>query len=233
MAEGRHRSSPSQCTEAFLNDRHCFLEQSHWIDALLSTITADSVFNDRSALAIYLTIIKVKIPGLAHRATQAVETQDSLQPADLEGIVSDLLSARSNLLRWRVRFNNALMHDTQKRTNSSTGFDKRWELLGMWLVLVMLVGRLLVAVQPQARFLLEEEVQNYALEFTALQESQEYNQRAGLFLKEKEKIACAVIATHTEFHGLLHSGKIIDAPRLQRFFNMIGRRRFGGVESLQ
>lgn len=216
-----------------MNDRHCFLEQSHWIDALLSTITTEGVFTDRSALAIYLTVIKVKLPGLAHRATQAVETQDSLQPADLEGLVNDMLSARSNLHRWRVRFNNALMNDIQKRTAFSTGFDKRWELLGMWLILAMLVGRLLVAIQPQARFLLEEEVQNYALEYTALQESQECNQRAGLFLKEKEKIAGAVIATHAEFQGLLHSGKIVDAPRLQRFFEMIGRRRFGGVASLQ
>jgi hypothetical protein len=89
----------------------------------------------------------------------------------------------------------------------------------------IIVDRLLCSIVPNARFFLEEEVQNLAREFKALQESQKYNHRAELFLGEKVKVADAAIATHKEFQQLFNSGKTIDSWMLQNFFDAIGRRR--------
>jgi hypothetical protein len=217
-------SSHHQCTEAFLNDRHCFLEQATWTDTLLSTIVPNEIFTDRSALGIYLTVIKVKIPGLAHRVSHAVAVQDTLQLGDFETIATDLYSIRSNILTWRLRFNVALMHAVQQCGDLTNSFDKRFELLGLSLLMNIVVDRLLCSIMPNTRFLLEEEVQNLAKEFKALQDSQDYSQRVDLFLREKAEIADAAIATHAEFQQLISSGKIIESWRLQSFFKAMGRK---------
>lgn len=168
--------------------------------------------------------LKFGISGLAKRTNHAVVMQERLQQEDFEILATDIREVRSSIITWRRKFNTALIHAGNPSRDSPMDFGKRYELLGISLVVNIMASRLLGCIVPNDRALLEEEVQNVALELKALQSSSEHNRRAEFFFAQNAKIADAAIATHVYFREVQNSRSIIDRWRLEKFFEGIGRK---------
>ncbi len=170
-----------------------------------------------------------KIPGLARRSSNLVIHQDTMKLQDFDGVTSDVRALRSSVIAWRRDYNTAMIHDANRGRTHERGtgvkvFDKRYEMLGMSLVVHILASRMLVCIAPTSRALLEEEVQSLALELKSLQESLEDDGRATFFLAQKAKIADAAIATHIYFLEAAESGRIIEPWRMKKYCEAIGRK---------
>src|ERR1700753_3217498 len=100
-------------------------------------------------------------------------------------------------------------------------FGKRYELPGISFVIHITVSRLLCSIVPNERALLEDEVQNLAIELKAIQGSLEHNRRAEFFFAQKAKNAEAAIATHGYFRDVLDSGKVVESWRLEKLFEAL------------
>lgn len=83
---------------------------------------------------------------------------------------------------------------------------------------------MLCSIVPKERALLEEEVQNLAIELKMVEGSVDHNRRAGFFLSQKAKIADAAIDTHADFQDVVDSGRVVDSWRLKRFCESLGRK---------
>jgi hypothetical protein len=169
-------------------------------------------------------MLKFKISGLAKRTNHAVVLQERLQYENFEILATDIRAVRSSIITWRRKFNTALIHARHPSRDNPMDFGKRYELLDISLVVNIMASRLLSCIKPNDRALLEEEVQNVALELKALQSSSEHNRRAEFFFAQNAKIADAAIATHVHFREVLNSGIIIERWRLEKFFEGIGRK---------
>jgi hypothetical protein len=165
-----------------------------------------------------------KVPDLAKRTGHAVVIQNTLRPDDFEAIAADIRDVRSAIVTWRRKFNTALIHAEERSRNDTADFGKRYELVGISLIINILVSRMLCSIVPNERSILEEEVQNLAAELKALHGSVENNKRASFFLAQKAKIADAAIATHADFQNVVGSGRIVDPWRLKRFCETLGRQ---------
>jgi hypothetical protein len=207
-----------------LNNETCFLDDPIWTDLLKASALSDDTFGDRSRLAIEMMMIKCKVPKLTKRTNHAVLKQAALQSSDFEAIASDLRMVRSSIMSWRRTFNVALLTAENSNSKETADYAKRFELLGISLVINIVASRLLVAIVPYGRAFLEEEVQNLAMELKELQASVKTNRRTEFFLAQKAAFADAAIATHAYFDEVQHSGKIIESWRLEKFFETIGRK---------
>jgi hypothetical protein len=189
-----------------------------------STSVPSETFTDRSDLGIELMLIKPKVSGLVRRTNHAVFMQDTLQQEDFDALATDIRAARCAILKWRRKFNTALLHAEERSRKDPLDFGKRYELLGLSLVVNIILSRMLCCIVPNDRALLEEEVQNLSAELKTVQGTLEHNRRAELFFAQKAKIGDAAIATHTYFRDVLHNGRIIELWRLEKFFEALGRK---------
>ena len=169
-------------------------------------------------------MLMVKIPGLARRTGHAVVVQDTLQPEDFEIIAADVRAVRSAVITWRRRFNMGLIHAEERSGPNTSDFGNRYEILAMSLIINITASRMLCSIVPNDRAILEEEVQNLAVELKAIHGSVAHNQRADFLLAQKVLIADAAIATHDEFQEVVGSGKVVEPWRLKRFCDALGRR---------
>jgi len=195
-----------QCAQSLLNNEYCFLDDPTWTGVMKSTHIPSEIFTDRSKLGIDLMILKPRISGLAKRTNHAVFMQEELNSEKLDAIAADLRDARSRIVMWRRKFNTALLNADESTRNDALDFGKRYELLGVSLVVHILLSRLLCSIAPACRSLLEEEVQSLALELKTVQGTLSHNRRAEFFFEQKSKIADAAISTHPYFEEVLHSG---------------------------
>lgn len=173
-------------------------------------------------------MLKCKISGLTKRTNHAVVIQNALLPSDFEALAADIRAARSKIITWRRKFNTALIHAGHCSKDNTADFGKRYEILGISLIINIVVSRLLSAIVPSDRALLEEEIQNAAIELKVLQDTSEHNPRASFFFAQKGVMADAAIATHACFSEVIDSGKIVDLWRLQKFFDVLGRKGCDG-----
>jgi hypothetical protein len=221
-------SSPSKCTEALLNNEKCFLEDHVWTQVLTDATIPGETFTDRSPLGIALMTLMVKVPGLARRTGHAVTIQDTLQTGAFDAIAADVRTLRSSVIAWRRDFNLALIHAADERCglgrDTEVDVGKRYELLGLALVVHMLASRMLVCIAPSDRALLEEEAQGLALEIKGMQSSVVHNRRAGFFLAQKATMADAVIATRADFWDAVGSGQVVEEWRLKKFCESLGKK---------
>lgn len=169
-------------------------------------------------------LLKPKVSGLVRRTNHAVLMQDTLQPEDFDALAVNIRAARCTILKWRRKFNTALLHAEERSRRDLLDFGKRYELLGLSLVVNIVLSRMLCCIVPNERALLEEEVQNLSSELKTVQGSLEHDRRAELFFAQKAKIGDAAIATHVYFRDVLHSGKIIELWRLEKFFEALGKK---------
>ena len=173
-------------------------------------------------------MLMAKIPGLATKTGHAVVVQDTLQPEDFEAIATDVRVVRSAVVTRRRKFNTALLHAEERSPRDTADFGNRYELLAISLIINITVSRMLCSIVPNDRAILEEEVQNLAVELKAVQVSVGHNRRAGFHLAQKLKIADAAIATHDNFQEAVGSGKVVEPWRLKQFCEALGRKYCDG-----
>lgn len=195
----------------------------------MAATVPNETFTDRSKLGIELMIMKSKLSGLTKRTNHAVVIQDTIQQEYFDILAADIRVVRSEVIGWRRKFNIALINAGERSKDDTMDFGKRYELLGISLVINIVLSRLLCCIVPNDRAILEEEVQNVAAELKAVQESLENNPRAKFFFAQKARIADAAIATHPYFQEVLDSGKIVAPWRLEKFFQEMGRKCCDGV----
>ncbi|KAF4613431.1 hypothetical protein G7Y89_g15456 [Cudoniella acicularis] len=212
------------CAEALLNNEACFLDNPKWIEALTAACIPNETFSDRSALGIDLIILKSKIPGLVKKTNHAVFIQETLQPKDFDALADEIRVVRTAIVTWRRKFNTALLHAEPHPQNKTIDFAKRYELLGISLIINIMLSRLLASIVPNDRALLEEEAQNLAIELKSVQGSLGHSKRAQFYFEQKAKLADAAIDTHEEFREEIGSGRVVESWRLERFFEAIGRK---------
>jgi hypothetical protein len=170
-----------------------------------------------------------KIGGLTKETNHAVVVQDALKMEDFEAIATRIRVVRSSITAWRRKFNLALLRAEKHKENDLEDFGKRFELLATSLILNIVLSRLLCAIVPQCRALLEEEVQNLAAEIRDMESSVLHNQRAAFFFAQKAKVAEAALITHKYFQDVINSGQVVEAWRLNAFFVAMGRKCCDGV----
>ena len=237
--------------EALLGNRKSPFGDAAWNKALEQATETQEIFTDRSPLAVSLMLLMAKVPGLAKRTTHAVvvtvpqEAQDEQHEQELQDLMADVDSLRARIVKWRRDFNTALIHAVGPTDNwiSSTGSNttlergtddagKRYELLGISLVVHMLAGRMLVSLSPpgdRGALLLEDEVQAVAAELGQVHRSVPSggrNHRARFVLLQKTKIADAAVATHADFRraAMRDDGRAVEPLVLKRFCELLGRK---------
>ncbi len=183
-----------------------------------------------------------KIPGLARRTSHVVAAaarpDGYINEQDLSKLVAEARSLRLQAGAWRRDFNTALIHALDRTGNAasenvmSTRANKRYELLGVTLVVHILVNRMLVSLSPardQGGMLLEDEAQALAAELKQVLDSVPptgSNHRANFLLRQKAKIADAVIATHASFRSAVErvGGRFVEPWVLKGFCQTLGRK---------
>jgi hypothetical protein len=219
-----------QCAESLFNNQKCFLDDPIWTQAIRNATSEQEAFTDRSPLGIRLLILLARVPGLAKKTCHVVTVQDSLQPEDFEPIAAKVRELRSDVLVWRREFNIALIHATDElKRSDNNNSNKRYELLGISHIIQILASRMLACISPDERGLLEEEVQCVAIELKSLQGSVGHHRRAEFFLTQKARVANAAIDTHDDFAATVGNGRIVEAWRLKRFCNSLGRKSCDGI----
>ena len=79
-------------------------------------------------------------------------------------------------------------------------FDKRYETLGVCMTVLVVLNRLIVALDPHMELLIEDETRSFASQILTLeQEASATNARAGLFMAFKRKAALATLASESEW----------------------------------
>lgn len=201
-----------------------------WINVIKNAVDDREIFTDRSPLGIRLLTLMVRVPGLAKKTCYVVTMQNSLQPKDFDAVAAKVRTLRSDVAAWRRDFNMTLIHaaDSSKK-NSTLDTDKRYELLGVALIIQILASRMIVCISPNDRGLLEEEVQSFAIELKSLLGSVGHHRRAEFFLTQKVKIANAALGTHEDFAAAIGSDRVIEAWKLKKFDNAFGRKTCDGI----
>jgi hypothetical protein len=191
-------------------------------------------------------LLMAKGPGLIKRTGHAVVVADSQdgreQERDVDVLMGEVHVFRSKVIAWRSDFNMALIDALEGADNTSQrdmpSACKRYELLGVSLVVLMLADRMLVSLSPPqdpgAR-LLEDEAQASAAELKQVQRSVHSNSdnpRAEFALGQKAKIADAAIATHADFRRATErvAGRVVEASVLKRFWEALGWRCCDGKD---
>lgn len=153
-----------------------------------TTLVPSETFTDRSELGVDLMMIKPKVAGLAKRTIHAIFMQESLELKHFEAIATNISAVRSAIVTWRRRFNTALIHVEERSRKDTMDFGKRYELLGISLIIKTVLSRLLCSIVSNDRALLEEEVQNLAVELKSVQGSLEHNRRAEFYLHKRGRL---------------------------------------------
>ena len=120
-------------------------------------------------------------------------------------VISDLryraCEIRTQLWNWRQRFDNTL-------TEHDDVLDKRFEILGVCLVNVLVLDRLIVAMDPCVGADIEEEAQSLARQVVVLAEAaSRVNPRAGLFMEFKLTAAHAALVTEQEWYLFIQNAQ--------------------------
>ncbi|KAL7929787.1 hypothetical protein V8C35DRAFT_314791 [Trichoderma chlorosporum] len=218
------------CSEALLSNKVCFLDDPKWIQVINNAIDNHEVFTDRSPLGIRLLALMVKVPCLAKKTYNIVTMQHSPQAGDSDVLAAKVRILRSNVAIWRREFNMILIHSTNTpQKDGKIDTDKRYELLGVALIIQILASRMIVCISPSDRGLLEEEVQSFAFELKSLLGSVGHHRRAEFFLTQKVKIANAAIDTHDDFAAEIGSGRVVERWKLENFDKLIGRNTSNGM----
>ncbi len=108
-------------------------------------------------LGIVLMVLMAKIGGLAKRTSHwvaAAALEDGYaNDQDVDSLVAELHALRCKVIAWRRDFNTALIHAADgTRSNAMDNkvdcVNKRYELLGVSLVVHVLANRMLVSLSP-------------------------------------------------------------------------------------
>lgn len=187
-------------------------------------VRPNDVFSDFCPIAVEIGDILFSMPGIAKRVTDAVHDGDGVPESVLDKLAADIRHSRQRLLSWRNNFDMTMVREPQPK-NISFQPDKRLEHLGTFLVTISVLGRMLQAISPSQRDLLEDEVLVAAQEIEKLKiQVATTNYPAAFYLAQKSLIADATVATTQSWRNATFSGRIIEKEVFDDWCRAIPRK---------
>lgn len=192
-----------------------------------------SPFSERSDITISLEMLVCHIPRLYNDVEDAVKNPQAVDFKLVDHLVTRIHQLRATLMKWRERYDSLLRSITLQRSSPGVGKDKRHETLGVAMGMLIVLNRLLVALNTSLAVELEPQTQGLATTIIDLQR-QAYvtNPRAGLFMAFKIIVAQATLATADEWQACeSHSNEMclpqpfIAEEVFDRWCNLKGRKR--------
>ena len=137
-------------------------------------------------------LIITPLPSILHEIQEMICDPDVARPIAITTFVARLHKIRAELISWRHEYDTLLTRYPEA--------DKRLELLGVGLGMLLLTSRLVVALGPRCGQAYEDDAQDYADQIFELEmQAVAINPRAGLFMGFKMALANATLATKAEW----------------------------------
>lgn len=173
-----------------------------------------------------MALILVGMPGMAKRVTDVVHSDDPVADSYLDELIKELRGARQRLLVWRNRFDMAMIKHPTPLNDAGMTPDKRLEHLGTFFVTLAVFGRMLQAIMPSQRELLEDEVLAVAseIELLEMQASSSTNHAASFYMLQKGLVSDATVGTTQAWRGATYKGRIIDRKVFDQWCHAMPRK---------
>ena len=158
----------------------------------------ERLFTDRSKLSVSLWTCITHIPSLFNQVERLIyDPQEVVLPL-VQQLSLRVRHRREMLANWLFRFKTVLAENPDSTPLSC---DRRYEILGVGMAMLVISNRLLLAVHHDMAGVLEPETQSLARQIMHLQQrASEANPRAGIFMTLKIVLAQATLATKDEWH---------------------------------
>jgi len=185
--------SGSIMTEALLNNERCFLEQDMWKSVFRSVVVEGSLVSDRSEIVVSLLILKSHIPGTFVDVTSIV-SHENHDPAYIFRMILFIQQLRSDLLDWHDDY-QSILKQAPKILPGTMEYDRQCKVVATYLSCIILVNRLLAAMNSPQRVKLELETRAYINQMLDMEsEAQSTKSAACLFMAQTAGVAKATIA---------------------------------------
>ncbi|KAH8693575.1 hypothetical protein BGW36DRAFT_207431 [Talaromyces proteolyticus] len=189
-------------TEAFFDNKHCFLEQGAWMYALRSSISPNEQFSDRSERVVSLYENMIFLPGLLKDCSTIIMSPDEHNGALHEALVHKVDMRRRSLLSWYRKWGRGLPppDDIENERFSWTADEiSLWpEILVTHQACMLMCNRILVALDRTRGHILEPESQEIATQIMTIRHAPRTNIRAGSMMASLS-VAQAVLATASDW----------------------------------
>ena len=188
-------------SENILNNKACFLEKPEWQKVFASMAINERQFCDRSWTSVSLWMMKTSVPGLLRRTTALVCGDEPPDHHTVECLLQETRELRTKFQEWRFTYDCLVESRGYGRDSPAQHHNLRM-FLAVCVTDLVLLARIMVALDPVGNWELEEQAQALAGLVVALkQEVAGIDLQANLFLTQKLGLAQAVIATGNDWRG--------------------------------
>ncbi|KFA63908.1 hypothetical protein S40285_03758 [Stachybotrys chlorohalonatus IBT 40285] len=209
--------------ESFLNNKDCFLEEAGWKELRQDFTKPGELFSLSSPRVTSLALIMCETPGLGKRVTDVVCSGEAFPESYIDRLAAEARDHRERLLSWRSDFNETTL-EIDDPTGPGVESYRRYEHLGTALVGSLVVARLLGAISPAERSILEVESLVFARELLRLEAKiSPANYSAGFYLSQKHIFARGTLCTADIWKAASTSDPIIDKGVFEQWCKAIGR----------
>lgn len=220
----------AQMTESLLNNERCFLAQPIWQAVFQSLIVpGQEEITDRSQTVVFLLILKCRVSALFADITDPVCHPEAYNPSQLDSLVSQASSLRTDLLQWRSNYEHLLVH-TRIPCVGSLEYNKRCEIMSTYMSCSMISNRLLTAVSFLASKSRELEAETQLMAHQTLELEQQVKDvcpHTRLFLAQTVFVAKATLATAEDWvaeSSEKSCATVIEKRRFERWCALFGRK---------
>lgn len=174
----------------------CFMEHENWQTALRSVSINDSPFSDRCGLVISLWTCVCSIPKCLRRVTNIVCNSQNVTDSTFHQLKLDLYQVRESISQWYRQYQT---YSQDYELGSSIRLeegDKQLEALGVCFTCLIIMNRLIFAIDPSGEECCEDEAQRLATQIVSIDKNAlSINARAELFMGLKVHVANTTQAT--------------------------------------
>jgi hypothetical protein len=200
------------------------LEEKEWRDLRHSLTKPDQLFAVDGPHATSLGLIMAGLPSWSKQVTNLVCNVEQPAEADLIALANEGRQSREKLLVWRSHYNHAVLC-TEEPTDDMLHLDRRYEHLSTALVGSSTMARLLGAISPGERQLLEDESLLFAHELLRLEEMIiAKNYSAGFYLMQKSLFAKGIVATAELWKQADPSRRVIEKSIFETWCQLMERK---------
>lgn len=214
-------------TECLLNNERCFLEQPPWQQVFQSLIVHHGFqISDQSEITVSLIMLKAFIPGFFVDITDIICVDPSPSPSSsyVLDVAERLRQQRSNLLKWKLRYEGILLQYPDMRPGS-TEYDSHCKVYATYLSCIMISSRLLAAISGAERPGLEEMAQGLADEMIEMDlRVQSASEQTCLFMAQTRGVAGSIKHTAADWKDEGVASGWLERWKLERWCKTMSRK---------
>ncbi|KAJ3544823.1 hypothetical protein NM208_g2851 [Fusarium decemcellulare] len=183
--------------ESLIDQKPCYLEQPHWMEIYQSLVQDSDHLTERSALAIAIRSQMIMLPRLWHDIDNAVQGPELFNEEVLNSLRARCHIAHQNFLLWMEDY-KAHCVTMSLSSPSPQELATRRELYGTAIECLMIVKRLLAAIDDDKRQALEKETQALAKSLLNLH-NQPSPKHSWLFAGHEVSVAQSIVMTKEQW----------------------------------